>query len=121
MGPLVAYGFDAVRRLEGWAPALSVGAMMEWGSVFRVGMAKRLSRENVPGHLDRLYHHGEIASFLRAQQGPVRVWVFGCGDSLQFRGAARDTDAAGFCGECDPVGGGGCRVSGTGVGRVRRG
>jgi len=120
MGPLAAYGLDALRRREGWAPAgvagamvgvaglagatttgfwalaggavllatwrralavggaavvLTVGAMMEWGSVFQVGMANRLSRENVPGHLDRLYHHGDIASFLRAQQGPVRVWV----------------------------------------------
>jgi hypothetical protein len=57
------------------AGALVVMAMMEWGSVFGVGMANRLSTENRPGHLDRLYHHNDIASYLRAQNVPVRVWV----------------------------------------------
>ncbi len=120
MGPLAAYGVDALRR-RGWrgpawvagtmvaggllagggatgfwalagaavlvaawrravsmelaAGALVVLAMMEWGSVFSVGMANRLTRENIPGNLDRLYHHGDIASFLRAQNVPVRVGI----------------------------------------------
>lgn len=57
------------------AGALVVMAMMEWGSVFGVGMANRLVTENRPGYLDRLYHHGDIASFLRAQNVPVRVGI----------------------------------------------
>lgn len=83
MGPLAAYGMDALRaRVSRWAvsPAVLSGvlvviAMIEWGSVFSVGMANRLTRENIPGHLDRLYHHNDIASYLRAQNMPVRVWV----------------------------------------------
>lgn len=83
VGPLAAYGMDALRRKAprwavspGWlAGGLVVIAMMEWGSVFGVGMTNRLATENRPGHLDRLYHHNDIASYLRAQRGPVRVWV----------------------------------------------
>jgi hypothetical protein len=120
LGPLAAYGVDALRRRAGWGPALVasamvgggvlagasatgfwalagaalvvaswrramapelaagalvVMAMMEWGSVFGVGMANRAMRQGVPGHLDRLYHHGDIASFLRAQNVPVRVGI----------------------------------------------
>lgn len=120
VGPLAAYGVDALRRrgwrgpvwvagamvagglvagasaaavwalagatvlVAGWrraismemaAGALVVMAMMEWGSVFGVGMANRTSGESVPGYLDRLYHHGDIASFLRAQNVPVRVGI----------------------------------------------
>lgn len=68
-------GWRRMVTMEVAAGALTVMAMMEWGSVFGVGMANRLTRENVPGHLDRLYHHGDIASYLRAQNVPVRVWV----------------------------------------------
>ncbi len=83
MGPLAAYGLDALRRrVSRWtiSPAWLTGvlvviAMMEWGSVFGVGMANRLTRENVPGHLDRLYQHNDIASYLRAQNVPVRVGI----------------------------------------------
>lgn len=39
------------------------GAMMAWGSAVPMGMANRLSREKVPGHLDGLYHHGDAGFF----------------------------------------------------------
>jgi hypothetical protein len=67
---------------------------MAWGSAVPMGMANRLSREKVPGHLDGLYHHGDTGVFCGPRCGAVRVGV-------PSRGLARDCNAAGLCGECD--------------------
>jgi hypothetical protein len=63
------------------------GAMMEWGSAVPMGMANRLSREKVPGHLDGLYHHGDTGVFCGPRGGAGRGSESGIGTGLQ-RGRA---------------------------------
>ena len=80
----VADGNLVYGLLDAVAPVLTVGAMMQWGGVFQVGMANRSSRQNVPRRLDSLYHHGDIASFLRSQKGPMRAGVSDAEISYDF-------------------------------------
>jgi len=69
----------AASRAKAISPQLAAGAVallivVEIGNVSGAEMASRIAPGRA-GHLDRLFHHHDIASFLRAQPQPIRVEV----------------------------------------------
>lgn len=62
-------------------PFLSV---LEISSVIATDMSSRVASAAKPGYLDRLYHHNDIASYLRAQPQPIRVEISDADISYNF-------------------------------------
>ncbi len=75
LGAVLVAGWRAGTVPRGWlGVAVVLMVTMEMGSVIGAAMASRVG-EKRPGHLERLFHHGDIVNFLRGQAQPLRVEV----------------------------------------------
>ncbi len=75
LGAALLAGWRAGTVTRGWlGVAVVVMVTVEIGNVSGAAMASRVSKERA-GFLDRLFQHGDIVNFLRAQPGPLRVEV----------------------------------------------
>jgi len=74
---LLGAGLFAARRARSLSPIFAAGAILllvlvEIGNVTGTRTPSRIARARA-GYLDRLFHHADIAAFLRGQPQPVRV------------------------------------------------
>ena len=75
LGAALLAGWRAGTVTRGWlGVAVVLMVTMEIGNVSGAAMASRVA-EKRPGHLERLFHHGDIVNFLRGQVQPLRVEV----------------------------------------------
>lgn len=65
------------------ACALPLLILFEIGNVFSIETGSRIALAR-PGYIDRLYHHLDLAEFLRAQPQPIRVDVAGADIPYNF-------------------------------------